>query len=88
MCLSQCIENMGSLGNLKGGQGSVCVCRVCVCVHGGKDGSCYCVSREVCVFVFGGGAVCGSRNSVLGWSGLGRGEGRMYREQCFTLRLK
>lgn len=67
----------------------VCAGYVCVCVHGGGGGwvMLLCLSGGVCVCL-GGGAVCGSRNSVLGWSRSGRGEGRMYREQCFTLRLK
>lgn len=49
------------------------VCLGFVCACGGEGGWCYCVSREVCVFVFGGGGgggVCRSRNSLLGWSDL------------------
>lgn len=47
--------------------GSVCVSRVCVCSWG-KDGWCHCVSREVCVFVLGGGLFAGL--VTLSWGGL------------------
>lgn len=78
------------------GKRGVCLCvpGMCVCSWGEGWVMLLCLSGgvRVClgggVGAVGGGAVCGSRNSVLGWSRSGRGEGRMYREQCFTLRLK
>lgn len=65
---------------------SVCVSWVRVCLRG-KDGWCYCVSREVHVFALGG-AVCRSRRSLLGWSGLRKGEGGLpVSGQGFIFRL-
>lgn len=73
MCLSQCIENMGSLGNLKGKGGGLFVCAGYACVFvGGKDGSCYCDSREVCVFVLGAGGGLFAGLVTLCWGGPGR----------------
>ena len=73
MHLCLCVENMSSTEDWRGG---LFVCLGFVCVCGGKDGWCHCVSWEVCVFVFWGG-VCRSRNSLLGWSGFRERERRV-----------